>query len=67
MPNSEDIQIGGGARRAEELAATAAQEMRDRFGDLDQKIRRVCRERPLTVLFGAIAAGFIVGRIVAKR
>lgn len=45
----------------------AAQEVRANLQKLDQRLRDLCREHPLAVLGGALAAGFVIGRWIARR
>jgi ElaB/YqjD/DUF883 family membrane-anchored ribosome-binding protein len=40
---------------------------REAFTDLDKKVRTFVKERPGLCLLGAVAAGFVIGRIVSRR
>jgi len=40
---------------------------RDALSDLDTKVRTLVKERPGLCLLGAVAAGFLIGRIVSRR
>jgi hypothetical protein len=40
---------------------------RERLLELDRRVRRVLRERPLLSLLGAAAFGCLAGRIMSRR
>ena len=40
--------------------------LRTEIGDLDQEVRGFVREKPLLALGLAIAAGYLVGRVLAR-
>ena len=40
---------------------------KEAIGDLDKKVRAFVRENPGMCLVGAVAAGFIVARLVSRR
>jgi hypothetical protein len=42
------------------------QDLQARFGDFDQNIRRLAREKPLAVLGGAVVIGFVLGRMMSR-
>ena len=42
------------------------EQLRDNFTDLDGEVRRFVREKPLLAIGAAIAAGYIVGRILSR-
>ena len=50
----------GGAQEQIEVA-------REALSDVDKKVRAFVKERPGMCLMGAVAAGFIIGRIVSRR
>lgn len=39
----------------------------DRVRRVDEQFRALCRERPLTVLLGSVAFGFLIARLVSRR
>jgi len=57
-----DLEDGIHARAEAQL-----QVARDALDDLDRRARRLVRERPVACLLGAVALGFLVGRIAARR
>jgi len=60
MPNSEmDVE-----RLKNGIPGT--EEVQERLVELDQTVRRLCRERPMAMLLGTLAVGFVIGRIVTK-
>jgi len=42
-------------------------QVRDRLGGLDERLRSVAREHPALTLFGAVVSCFLIGRLVARR
>ena len=42
------------------------QALREGVDDLDQEVRETVREHPVACLCGALAAGYLVGRLVAR-
>jgi hypothetical protein len=48
------------------MSATAG-EMRDELQDLDQRLRLFVKERPIMALLSAVAAGYMVGRILRRH
>jgi len=42
-------------------------QLRDRAGELDGRLRASVREHPFLTLFGAVAGGYLLGRLIAKR
>lgn len=56
--------------RAREMQARLGpqiEEARQNLADLNVRITRFIKERPGTCLLGALAFGFIVGKIVSRR
>jgi len=65
----EDSGNGGWARQAQggpsvEEAQKQAQEL---VGELDDWLRTFVKERPFATLATAVAAGFVVGRLLSRR
>jgi hypothetical protein len=59
--NSEERDNGGG-RSTEH----SARQLRAELGDLDAEVRDFVREKPLLALGLAIAAGYVVGRMLSR-
>jgi hypothetical protein len=56
--------------KSEELASKVGPQIEEaskRLSDLNGRIIRFIRERPGTCLLGALAFGFIVGKIASRR
>ena len=51
------------ARRVADVNVTA---IRQDVADLDRRLKRMAREQPLLVLAMALAAGYVVGRVVSR-
>lgn len=51
----------------QEQAEAQLQAAREALTDLDKKVRTFVKENPGLCLLGAVAAGFMIGRIVARR
>lgn len=51
----------------QEQAEAQLQAARDALVDLDKKVRVFVKENPGLCILGAVAAGFVIGRIVARR
>lgn len=47
--------------------AEAAEEMRGELANLDTRLRAFVEERPLMALLSAVAAGYVVGRILRRH
>ena len=65
--------VGEAATAAgERLSATAdyvakrSQKLREDFGDGERRMRELVEEYPLTCFFGAVIAGYLVGRIATR-
>ncbi len=57
-------------RKAREISSRVAPEIREAaqgLGDLNARIIAFIRQRPGTCLLGALAFGFIVGKIASRR
>lgn len=50
-----------------QAAAEHVDELRERFGDTSQRILAFIKERPGVCLLGAVAAGYIIGRLARSR
>ena len=48
-------------------AAAQIEAAREALGDVDRKVRGFVKENPGLCLLGAVAAGFVIGRIVSRR
>lgn len=51
----------------QEQAEAQLRAARDALTDIDHKVRAFVKERPGLCLLGAVAAGFVIGRIVSRR
>jgi len=49
------------------LSADKMAQLRDSLGELDQRVRSAVREHPFVTLFGALAGGYLIGRLIARR
>ena len=43
-----------------------SERLREDFGTTEQRVRAMVDEYPLTCFFGAVVAGYLVGRIAAR-
>lgn len=41
-------------------------DLRERAAEIDSQVRRVVREHPFLSLAGAVAAGYVVGRLIRR-
>ena len=55
------------ARRAAEQLQAGVEQASSELSRLEQRTREFVRERPVGALLAAVAAGFLVGRIAARR
>jgi ElaB/YqjD/DUF883 family membrane-anchored ribosome-binding protein len=51
-------------RRLEDQVSPRIEDLQKRLRGADRQARVFIRERPMTCLLGAVAAGFLVGRLV---
>ena len=51
----------------QEQAEAQIRAARDALTDIDKKVRAFVKERPGLCLLGAVAAGFVIGRLVSRR
>jgi hypothetical protein len=54
-------------RDLQDRFAPQIEEARRNLGDLNHKVVKFVREHPGTCLLGALAFGFVVGRIASRR
>lgn len=47
--------------------ADTADEMRSEIQDLDQRLKVFVKERPIMALLSAVAAGYLVGRVLRRH
>ena len=47
-------------------ASNAAQSATEAFDGLDEQVRNLMRSHPVAALAGAVAAGFFIGRLIAR-
>jgi len=50
-----------------EAAGRARHELEPLLRRADETTRRMVSEHPMTALFGAVAAGYVIGRMLATR
>jgi ElaB/YqjD/DUF883 family membrane-anchored ribosome-binding protein len=70
MPDSTTMgstTMGQSAQRVADSATDAAQRLRDDLQTIDQRVRQLLHEYPLTSVFLAIASGYLVGRLASRR
>lgn len=63
---SEQVHAEAG-RSAGERAAEARDQLRDRAHEADHIVREFVTEHPFVAIGGALAAGFFLGRLIARR
>jgi len=42
-------------------------QLREGLSDVDERVRGFVKERPFASVLGALAAGYFIGRLIAKR
>jgi hypothetical protein len=47
--------------------ADTADEMRSEIQDLDQRLKVFVKDRPMLALLSAVAAGYLVGRVLRRH
>ena len=65
MESSEQFQDR--AREFQERLGPQIEQARKNLGDLNTQVVKFIREHPGTCLLGALAFGFVVGRIASRR
>jgi hypothetical protein len=55
-----------GTATAREGADGAASAMSADFGEMDEQLRAFVKERPVLALLSAVAAGYLVGRLLRR-
>lgn len=55
-----------GVRETTDYVTRTADKLRDDFGETERRARKLVEEYPLTCFFGAVVAGYLVGRIVTR-
>lgn len=56
-----------GAANLRERGQDTLDDARQKFSDIQAQVIRFIKERPTASLIGAVAAGFIVGRLLSRR
>lgn len=54
-------------KRQVQAVSERVREMPDRLAALDRQVQSVASERPLLALAAALAAGFVLGRLLSRR
>lgn len=67
METSNTNDYGAGAANLRERGQETLDEARQKFSDIQSQVIRFIKERPTASLIGAVAAGFIVGRLLSRR
>jgi ElaB/YqjD/DUF883 family membrane-anchored ribosome-binding protein len=65
--NSGSAEMAARMSQMQEQAQEQLEKARDALADFDVQARAFIRERPGLCLVGAIAAGFVIGRLVSRR
>lgn len=55
------------AQRASETIRDASGYLRDKGGDVGTEIKRYIKANPTQALLGAVALGFIIGRLMGRK
>ena len=55
------------ARQLQAKLAPQLEEARDKLSDFNSRAKAFIRERPGTCLLGAVAAGYLIGRLASRR
>jgi ElaB/YqjD/DUF883 family membrane-anchored ribosome-binding protein len=56
--------ISAKAREMGDVASRELEDLRERFGDVNERVVGFIRERPGTSILIAIGAGFLIGRLL---
>lgn len=62
MATTKSATASGGSSLAD-----TADEMRSEIQDLDQRLKVFVKDRPILALLSAVAAGYLVGRILRRH
>ena len=54
------------AERVGEQVTDATERLRGNLGDTDRRLRELVDEYPLTCFFGAVVAGYLLGRLATR-
>jgi hypothetical protein len=54
------------ADAVKDQATYAADRVRDEYASTERRAREVVEEYPLTCFFGAVVAGYLIGRIASR-
>ena len=54
------------AAYVKDQAAQAADRVRDEYTSTERRAREIVEEYPLTCFFGAVIAGYVIGRIASR-
>ncbi len=57
----------GSGTSLESSSEKSLQQVRQKVSDVNDRIVSFIKERPTACLVGAVAAGFIIGRLVSRR
>jgi len=70
METSTTTRIGEAASAAadavKDQAANATDRIRDEYASTERRAREIVEEYPLTCFFGAVVAGYLIGRIASR-
>jgi len=70
METSSTSRIGEAASAAadavKDQAANATDRIRDEYTSTERRAREIVEEYPLTCFFGAVVAGYLIGRIASR-
>ena len=47
-------------------ASEGLSQARDSLATIDKQVRQLVAERPITAVFGAVVAGYVLGRLLSK-
>jgi hypothetical protein len=66
MVDTNARNVTGGARQLQERFGSQIETVRDSLSGFNDEAVRVIKERPAACLLGALALGFVVGRIISR-
>jgi ElaB/YqjD/DUF883 family membrane-anchored ribosome-binding protein len=55
---------GNGGRDLQAAGEESIEELRERFGEITERLSELIRERPATSVLVALGAGFLIGRLL---